>query len=225
MVALFWIKGQDEEWKQFVENHVIEIRQLVPVECWKHYLGEINPADLPSTGVELSELLCNPLWLNGPSCFHSLDAQITAESEVDEPVPEECLHEMKISSRLQFELVHNMFFSELHDCNPTLRLQYTQVSEDFSTLRCLLRVTGCVQKFIQRVKAKLKDRKVDPELSASDITAAELYWINVVQKSLMKNVNFSLWKCSLVCTWINSECGDAGTEWRMLILKCKQNVQ
>ena len=187
-VALFWIKGQDKEWKQFVENRVIEIRQLVPVECWKHCPGEINPADLPSRGVELSELLCNSLRLNGRSCFHSLDAQITAESEVDEPVPEECLHEMKISSRLQFESVHNMFFSELHDNNPALRC------EDFSTLRRLLRVTGCVQKFIERVKAKLKDRTVDPELSASDITAAELYWIKVVQKSLMKNVKFSIWK-------------------------------
>ena len=187
-VALFWIKGQDKEWKQFVENRVIEIRQLVPVECWKHCPGEINPADLPSRGVELSELLCNPLWLNGPSCFHSLDAQITVESEVDEPVPEECLHEMKISSRLQFESVHNMFSSELHDNNPALRC------EDFSTLRHLLRVTGCVQKFIERVKAKLKDRTVDPELSASDTTAAELYWIKVVQKSLMENVKFSIWK-------------------------------
>ena len=173
-------------------------------------------ADLPSRGVELSELLCNPLWLNRPSCFHSLDAQIRVESEVEESVPEECLHEMKISSLLQFESVHNMFFSELHDNNPTLRC------EDFSTLRRLLRVTGCVQKFIERVKAKLKDRTVDPELSASDTTAAELYWIKVVQKSLMKNVYGN---SSSVCTWINLECGDAGAEWRMLILKCKQNVQ
>ena len=110
------------------------------------------------------------------------------ESEVDEPVPEECLHEMKISSRLQFESVHNMFSSELHDNNPALRC------EDFSTLRRLLRVTGCVQKFIEQVKAKLKDRTVDPELSASDITAAELYRIKVVQKSLMEDVKFSIWK-------------------------------
>ena len=53
-VVLFWIKGQDKEWKQFVENCVIEIRQLVPLECWKHCPGEINPTDLPSRGVELS---------------------------------------------------------------------------------------------------------------------------------------------------------------------------
>ena len=34
---------------------------------------------------------------------------------------------------------------------------------------------------------------MDPELSASDITAAELYWIKVVQNSLMKNVKLSIW--------------------------------
>ena len=50
-----------------------------------------------------------------------------------------------------------------------------------------------MQKFIEQVKAKLCDRTADPELSASDITAAELYWIKVVQNSLMKNVKLSIW--------------------------------
>ena len=148
------------EWKQFVENRVIEIRQSVPVECWKHCTGEINPVDLPSRGVELSELLCNPLWLNGPGCFHFPDTE-----------------KIKISNRLQFESVHNMFFSGLHNNYPALKC------EDFCTLRHLLRVTRYVQKFIEQVKTnvKLKGRTVDPELFAPDITAAELYCIKVVQ--------------------------------------------
>ena len=75
-----------------------------------------------------------------------------------------------------------------------ITIQHSDVlrCEDFSILRLLLRLTGCVQKFIEWVKAKLKDRTVDPELSASSITAAELYWIKVVQNSLMKNVTFSI---------------------------------
>ncbi|KAL5486358.1 hypothetical protein EMCRGX_G018824 [Ephydatia muelleri] len=100
---------------------------------------------------------------------------------------------------IDFKNAYALFDSELHDNNPALRC------EDFSTLRRLLRVTGCVQKFIERVKAKLKDRTVDPELSASDITAAELYGIKVVQKSLMKNVKFSIWKWQFGITWINPE--------------------
>ena len=62
-VALSWIKCQDKKWKhaQFMEHCVIEIKQLVPAECWRHCPGEINSADLPSRGAELFKLLSNPL--------------------------------------------------------------------------------------------------------------------------------------------------------------------
>ena len=33
-VALFWNTGVDKDWKPFVRNRVLEIRQLVPIECW-----------------------------------------------------------------------------------------------------------------------------------------------------------------------------------------------
>lgn len=35
-VALFWIQGTSHEWKQFVENRVNTIRNLVPPQYWKH---------------------------------------------------------------------------------------------------------------------------------------------------------------------------------------------
>ena len=38
-VALFWIRGYECEWRQFVENRVREIRQLTPVEQWRHCPG------------------------------------------------------------------------------------------------------------------------------------------------------------------------------------------
>ena len=56
-VALYWIKGVDKEWKQFIENRVMEIRKLVPVECWMHCPGKENPADLPSRGMSVEELM------------------------------------------------------------------------------------------------------------------------------------------------------------------------
>ena len=43
-VTLYWIKGQDKEWKQFVQNRVCEIRMLLPTECCP---GIDNPADIP----------------------------------------------------------------------------------------------------------------------------------------------------------------------------------
>ena len=38
-VALFWIKGEGKQWKQFVSNRVVEIRQLIPTCHWTHCAG------------------------------------------------------------------------------------------------------------------------------------------------------------------------------------------
>ena len=35
-VALYWIREEDREWKQFVQNRVCEIRSLVPPNAWRH---------------------------------------------------------------------------------------------------------------------------------------------------------------------------------------------
>ena len=55
-VALAWIKGEEREWKPFVQNEVIEVRTLVPVNRWKHCYRRNNPADIPSMGMSPSEL-------------------------------------------------------------------------------------------------------------------------------------------------------------------------
>ena len=46
-VALYWISGEGREWKQFVQNRMIEIRRLVPHVRWRHCPGTQNPADIP----------------------------------------------------------------------------------------------------------------------------------------------------------------------------------
>ena len=48
MTTLHWIKGVDKEYKQFVQNRVKEIRQLIPSESWNHCPGYENSADFPN---------------------------------------------------------------------------------------------------------------------------------------------------------------------------------
>ncbi len=60
-VALFWIQGTRHEWKQFVENRVNSIRRLIAPQHWKHCPGRENPADIPSRGMSVSELVDTPL--------------------------------------------------------------------------------------------------------------------------------------------------------------------
>jgi len=65
--VLYWIKGKDKEWKQFVNHRVEEIRQLLPTDVWAHVPGTDNPADLASRGVNPLSLASSALWWNGPT--------------------------------------------------------------------------------------------------------------------------------------------------------------
>ena len=70
-VALYWIRGNNGEWKQFVENCVISVHLLVPSEHWRHCSGISNLADITSRGMLLSELSKCQLWLNGPDWLYT----------------------------------------------------------------------------------------------------------------------------------------------------------
>ena len=91
-VSLCWIGGMDREWKQFVENRVVTIRQLVPAQQWRHCPGADNPADVPSRGMSPLELAKNPIWLQGPEW---LSKQLEPTAKEHAEIPRECLMEEK----------------------------------------------------------------------------------------------------------------------------------
>ncbi|XP_068720408.1 uncharacterized protein [Montipora capricornis] len=64
-IALWWIWGVNREFKQFVQNRVVEIRRLVKTGHWDNCPSENNPADICSRGSLASKLVANRLWWNG----------------------------------------------------------------------------------------------------------------------------------------------------------------
>ena len=80
-MALFWIRDSHKEWKQFVQNRMNEICELVPGSHWNHCRSQENPADIPSRGVVPKELISNNLWWSN-----------TTEELI---MPAECAVEMK----------------------------------------------------------------------------------------------------------------------------------
>ena len=67
MIALGWVRGRPQRWKQYVSNRVSEIQRLTLVDRWSHCSGTDNPADLVTRGVLADVLLTSPLWLSGPA--------------------------------------------------------------------------------------------------------------------------------------------------------------
>ena len=66
MTTLYWIKN-DRIWKQYIGQRANEIRHLTLKDSWRHCPGEVNPADLPSRGLNSKELSTCNTWWNGPS--------------------------------------------------------------------------------------------------------------------------------------------------------------
>ena len=93
-VLLYWIRGVDRVWKQFVQHRMIEIRNLLPSVCWRHCPGVDNPADLPSRGVKPADLVKNELWIMGPRWIGDVPNE---ESQFE--MPAECSVELRAKDR------------------------------------------------------------------------------------------------------------------------------
>ena len=179
-VALGWIRSQNKDWKQFVQNRVNSIRKLVAAEYWRHCPGTENPADIPSRGLDLSNATRLQLWLHGPRLCH----YDHYTENVHIPIPVECLSEIKAADKA----VHSLLTKSI-GCTPMLNC------EGFSNLQKLLRVTAYVLKFIELLKSHSDCvQKPSLKLNVDDISKAEAYWIKFAQVALEEDRRFSTWK-------------------------------
>ena len=173
-VALHWIRGEAREWKQFVQNRVIEIRRLVPHSRWRHCPGTLNPADIPSRGVSVVEFKeKEQLWLHGPKG----PVQYDIFKFSDDP-PNECLVEMKAKEKATTSLLSTK--------EPDL-VEF----ERFSSLQRVTRVMAYVLRFVQALKTKTRFQ--ERTLRAEEIVAAMLCLLRLAQKSLPNMACFPLW--------------------------------
>ena len=94
----------------------------MPEEAWAHCPGAENPADIPSRGTSLSSLLEEPRWLNGPAWLS--EAEKLQEYPIIAAVPNECLQEMKKTSKIVTLFFNNSSFTKpIFDCERYSSLQ------------------------------------------------------------------------------------------------------
>ena len=187
--VLYWIKGKDKEWKQFVNHRVAEIRQLLPTDVWAHVPGTDNPADLASRGVNPLSLASSALWWNGPTWISSREEvrEVEDVSEMIQPPPE-CVKEMKVQAQRDLEESASLIVTN----TPEVGVAHIINCEDYSDFSKLCRVTAYVIRFVNNIKAR-SSKPVGPVGSrsfTSDALFSESLWILESQKSLLQNRNF-----------------------------------
>lgn len=188
-VVLSWIHGVHREWKQFVQNRVIEIRQLVPPESWNHCRSEENAADIASRGVS-PELFPDQSWFCGPDWLKT-NQEASKVISCEETLPSECLNEMRVKDRKECLSEESTLLTTSNE----EKLDKVIDCKRHSRLSKLLRITALVCKFINILKARVTDKaKISVEISTDDINEAENLWIKNIQAGLLSTHQFGNWE-------------------------------
>ncbi|GFX12560.1 uncharacterized protein TNCV_3156811 [Trichonephila clavipes] len=169
--ALYWIKRK-ENWGTFVNNRVQEIRRLTNPEDWKHIPGILNPADLPSRGCGVVELIAS-LWWEGPSWLN----KPRKEWPLSEACPDRAIidseRKRSVASTINHEPKEMDYLSEI------------------SSFKKIIRVTAWIYRFYHNLRKQRNGRDFG-ELITQETDAAERKVLKIVQKQSFSNDTKSL---------------------------------
>ncbi|GFX80556.1 uncharacterized protein TNCV_3929641 [Trichonephila clavipes] len=179
--ALYWIKRK-ENWGTFVNNRVQEIRRLTNAEDWKHIPGILNPADLPSRGCGVVELIAS-LWWEGPSWLN----KPREEWPISEACPDRAIIDSERKRTVASTINHE-----------PKEMDYLSEISSFK----IIRVTAWIYRFYHNLRKQRNDRDFG-ELITQETDAAERKVLKIVQKQSFSNDTKSL--VSQMQTLVDSE--------------------
>lgn len=167
MNVIYWIRGS-KKWNLFVSKRLEEIYGLSSKSQWNYCKSQENPADLPTRGVPMNELLEIKEWFHGPLWLSNGNLP-NGLCSFESP-PKECLEEeMKIS--------HNYVTTSTQQNIGTII-----ALKNYNKYMKLLRVSAYILMFIQ-----IKVKKNSATL-LNMIELAEKRWIMSEQEHYYPNL-------------------------------------
>ena len=164
-IVLSWLVGNPRRFKTYIGNQISFIVDQIPPDCWRHVPGVQNPADCASRGLLPMQLKDHHLWWKGPQWLLAEPDQWPEQpTRLCETVPAE---EREICN---LATVTSTTFAE-----PVVP---TNQFSDFARLK---RVTAWILRFINNLCTVVSQRCLSPHLTVSELSAAEGYWLMIVQ--------------------------------------------
>ena len=208
-VSLFWIKGLRKEWKPWVENRVVQIRERVGVDVWRHVQGEHNPADLATRQNSIDKVMCKRWW-HGPEFLFSKEENWPHQKYFDGLKSGEVLYEAKKSTLTPREL---LIINEKSDdliLGTTANLAATEMETDianlidlekFSYFKKLCSIISYVLRFTKNLRNSVNTKKeenvIESTITVEEFNSSERLWIKSSQLLLRQDENFNQLKKSL----------------------------
>ncbi|UYV84330.1 hypothetical protein LAZ67_X001862 [Cordylochernes scorpioides] len=167
--ALAWIK-RDMNWSVFVAGRVKKIRQNSSITDWRHVPGKENPADIPSRGASISQLITTRWW-EGPVWLKK-EEQFWTQSVEKESIEE-------VNSELRKAVVTH-FNIEKRD----MLAKITQ----FSNYHKILRMVAYWRRFRDWLQRKRSNKITKGPITMEEMTLAEEKVIRLVQQCSFEGV-------------------------------------
>ena len=139
-----------------MQHRVVEIRAILPNDCWRHCPGTENPVDLPSRGLTPMELALSGLWASGPKWL--------GEKSTDSPppeisMPEGCTTELRVKDQPQ-----TINFLATSENAPDLSAAID--CRKYSSIQKLLKVTAHVVRFVDKLNIHVS---IGEEISRAEV--------------------------------------------------------
>ncbi|XP_015433580.1 PREDICTED: uncharacterized protein LOC107189534 [Dufourea novaeangliae] len=187
--ALSWIQ-RESQWNTFVWNRVQEVRELAEPKLWRHVPGGMNPADLPSRGSTVKQLIASrwwegPEWLRRPAKgwpsgeFEINEEDMNAEREKTSTSLVSCDERAGLSTELTVSQVTSERMEQLD-----------WYERYFSTYHKIVRLVGWVSRFVTYCMNP-PSACMKGELCAREFSAAEIKLLKLVQQRCFKGVSDS----------------------------------
>jgi hypothetical protein len=156
-VALAWIKGPSDQYKQFVRNRSAKINNRLPWSHWRYVNTSENPADLLTRGLTAKCFFENEnRWKEGPEwLITEFENRVESSVKIDSDVPEK-----KIKVVCNVNVSHCVLSSLFDRCSSYVKL--------VNIIAYVLRITR-------------RDRCVSLKLSADERKRAETALFRLVQ--------------------------------------------
>ena len=163
-------------------SRVKEIRECTAQDSWKHCLGGLTPEDLPSRGMNASELANEKRWWKGSEFLYKPEAEWPPEVQIKEtePVmneivknPKEVTHALTTTNRSNesVELFSRANIGAIMNC------------DEYNSKTKLLRITALVLRAVRKMRRVDDDTIKDGELTADNLKEAEKLWLKTIQFS------------------------------------------
>ncbi|UYV74943.1 hypothetical protein LAZ67_12001873 [Cordylochernes scorpioides] len=167
--ALAWIK-RDMNWSVFVAGRVKKIRQNSSVIDWRHVPGKENPADIPSRGASISQLITTRWW-EGPVWLKK-EEQFWTQSVEKESIEE-------VNSELRKAVVTH--------CNIEKGDMLAKITQ-FSNYHKILRMVAHWRRFLDWLQRKRSNKITKGPITMEEMTLAEERVIRLVQQCSFEGV-------------------------------------